>query len=315
MGVSATTVSYVLNGTGAVGAEMSKRIRATAKQLGYRANQAAKAVRTGKTRTVGLILPDLTNPFFPLLAQPIQMAAYEAGYAVLLIDSHGNTDWERSGAEDLLARGVDGIIWCPATEVDSLATLKGEVPIVAIDRPLPDYDSVSADSYGGARQLAEHLLALGHHSVGMVTGPMSLSSARMRRDGFVDRFSKAGTIAWEMENSFSINLCADVREAVCKNRASAIICANDLIALGVMRFLYGQGARVPDEVSVVGFDDISWASLATPGLATVRQPFAPLGKQAIELLLRRVEGDNAPRISLSLDMHLSQRGSLRNLSN
>lgn len=315
VGVSTTTVSYVLNGTGAVGAEMSKRIRATAKQLGYRANQAAKAVRTGKTRTIGLILPDLTNPFFPLLAQPIQMAAHEAGYAVLLIDSHGNIGWERSGAEDLLARGVDGIIWCPATETDSLAERKNEVPIVVIDRPLPDYDVVAADSYGGAQQLADHLLTQGHRAVGLVTGPLSLSSARLRRDGFVDRFSGTGVIAWAAENPFSIDLAESVRAALRDNTASAIVCGNDLIALGVIRVLYEQGIRVPDDVSVAGFDDISWAGFATPDLTTVRQPFAALGHQAIELLVRRIKGDTAPRIRLSLEMSVSARRSLKKLQN
>lgn len=313
VGVSTTTVSYVLNGTGAVGAEMSKRIRATAKQLGYRANQAAKATRTGKSRTIGLILPDLTNPFFPLLAQPIQMAAYDAGYAVLLIDSRGNESWEREGAEYLLARGVDGIIWCPATESDSLAGLQGEVPIVVIDRPLADYDTVTADSFGGSRQLADHLLSLGHSRVGMVTGPLSLSSARLRSEGFRERFAEGGTIEWSVENPFSIDLSSDTRAMIAANRASVIVCGNDLIALGVMRFLYERGVRVPDDVSVVGFDDISWASFSTPDLTTVRQPFEPLGREAMGLLVRRIEGDSAPCTKLSLGMSLSLRGSLKSL--
>jgi len=312
-GVSTTTVSYVLNGTGAVGPVMRKRIRATAKKLGYRANHSAKATRTGKTKTIGLILPDLTNPFFPLLAQSIQTSAKKAGYAVFLIDSSGRVEGEKSGAEDLLARAADGIIWCPATEKDSLASFKSELPIVVIDRPLPDYDSVSADCYTGANILAEHLLEMGHTEVGMVTGPLLLSSACLRRDGFHSHFSRRGKIAWEIENEFSISLADKVRVQLSENKCSAIVCGNDLIALGVMRYFYEEGIKVPHDVSVVGFDDISWSSFSTPGLATVHQPFTALGREALELLVRRMQGDNTPRRKVSLDMRLTQRGSLKNL--
>ncbi len=312
-GVSITTVSYVLNGTGAVGAEMSKRIRATAKRMKYRANHSAKATRTGKTRTIGLILPDLTNPFFPLLAQSIQQSANEADYAVFLVDACNSVDGERVGAQDLLARGTDGIIWCPTSGSDSLAALRDEIPIVVVDRPMPDYDSVAADAYEGARQLACHLVEMGHTHVGVVTGPLTLASAQARCDGFVDHFNGPASVDWRVENPFSIHLTDETRECLRNSRSTAIVCGNDLIALGVMRFLHESGLRIPDDVSVVGFDDISWASFTTPNLTTVRQPFSALGKKAFELLARRMDGDDSPRTLLRLDMSVASRDSLRRI--
>ncbi|WP_414902425.1 LacI family DNA-binding transcriptional regulator [Sphingomonas flavalba] len=312
-GVSITTVSYVLNGTGAVGAEMSKRIRATAKRMNYRANHSAKATRTGKTRTIGLILPDLTNPFFPLLAQSIQQSANEADYAVFLVDACNSVEGERAGAQDLLARGTDGIIWCPTSGNDGLSDLRDEIPIVVVDRPMPDYDSVAADCYEGARQLADYLIEMGHAHVGVVAGPMAIPSARLRCEGFVDRFRKAASVDWTVENPFSIQLTDQTRASLKSSCSSAIVCGNDLIALGVMRFLHESGLRIPDDVSVVGFDDISWASFTTPNLTTVRQPFAALGKRAFELLAQRMDGDDSPRALLRLDMSIAKRDSVRPL--
>lgn len=310
VGVSITTVSYALNGTGAVGAHITKRIRATAKRLNYRANHSAKATRTGKTRTIGLILPDLTNPFFPLLAQSIQQSANEAGYAVFLIDSCNGVEAERSGAHDLLARGADGIIWCPTTGDDSLAELREEIPIIVVDRPLPDYDSVAADCFDGASQLADYLFEIGHRNVGVVTGPMALASAQLRAEGFINRFCEHGTIDWQEENPFSIDLSRRVRDQLADSESSVIVCGNDLIALGVIRFLHETGRRVPEDISVTGFDDISWGRFTTPKLTTVKQPFLALGKQAFELLARRIDGDDSPRTLLQLNMAVVKRDSV-----
>lgn len=311
VGVSITTVSYVLNDTGTVTPGVRKRVRAAAAKLGYQTNQTAKATRTGRTNTIGLILPGLTNPFFAQLAQPIQTRAHSAGYGVLLFDSHGDPAWERRGASDLLARGTDGIIWCPAAEVDTLAELKASVPVVLVDRVLPGYDSVTSDSFSGGVQMADHLVALGHHSVGMVSGPLSLANARARRDGFCSRFLQSGQIAWETENPFSIELCNEAASAIDTKACSVIVCGNDLIAFGVMSHLHDRGIHVSREISVVGFDDITWSSFATPGLTTVRQPFEAMGSEALGLLVKRIASENGPRVGLSLAMSITERASLR----
>jgi LacI family transcriptional regulator len=309
-GVSAATVSYVLNNTGKVGEDVQQLVRAAAKSIRYRVNHVARATRTGQTLSIGLILPDLTNPFFPEIAHVIQSAARSAGYAVFLIDSEGDAGIERTGTEDLIDSGVEGIIWFPASDQDSLAEFQDDIPIVVVDRPLPNYDTISSDYVSGGAMLAEHVTSAGHNSVGMVLGPMSLSSAIQRRDGFVNAIAGKGVIAWEVENEFSIQLNEATRKQIEDSSVSLIVCGNDLIALGVMRALHDLGRRVPDEVSVVGFDDIPWAGYSIPGLTTVRQPFAALGKEAAALLIRRIAGEDSPYMRLKLGMRLIPRGSL-----
>lgn len=309
-GVSAATVSYVLNGTGSVGPDVQKLVQDAAKSIRYRVNRAARATRTGQTHSIGLILPDLNNPFFPEMAHVVQAAARRAGYAVFLIDSDGDTELEKTGAEDLIGRGVEGIVWFPASEQDVLADFHDDIPIVVVDRPLPNYDTVSSDYYAGGAALAKHVIESGHRRIGMVVGPQSLSSAEQRRGGFVHTVGKSGEIAWEVENNFSIKLSDETRHQLDDDSVTVIVCGNDLIAIGVMRALHEKGRRVPDDVSVVGFDDIPWAGYSIPGLATVRQPFGALGKEAANLLIRRISGDDSPFLSLTLGMRLVPRESL-----
>ncbi len=309
-GVSAATVSYVLNGTGSVGADVQKLVQDAAKSIRYRVNYVAKATRTGQTLSIGLILPDLNNPFFPEMAHVVQAAARRAGYAVFLVDSEGDTEIEHTGAGDLISRGVEGIVWFPASEQDTLAEFREDVPIVVVDRPLPDYDNVSSDYYAGGAAIAQHVISTGHRQIGMVTGPQTLSSARQRRDGFVRAVAPAGQVVWEVENEFSIKLSEETRRQLQDTNVTVVVCGNDLIAIGVMRALHEMGRRVPNDMSVVGFDDIPWASYSIPGLATIRQPFAALGKEAAALLIRRISGDDSPYFSLKLGMRLMPRGSL-----
>ena len=312
--VSVATVSYVLNGTGSVSPSVQKRVLETAKAFGYRVNHAARATRTGQTLSIGLILPDLSNPFFPELAQAVQSAARDAGYAVFLVDSEGSTETERESAEDFVSRGVEGIVWCPATDHDTLADFRNDLPIVVVDRPLPHYDTVSSDHYSGGALLAEHLVSLGHRNIGLVVGPQDLTRARQRRQGLVEGIARKAVVDWEVENPFTINLSDATREQLRISDSSVIVCGNDFIAIGVMRALHEFGLRVPEDVSVVGFDDILWARFSIPGLATVRQPLTALGKEASALLIRRVTGDDAPVVNMSLATEVIPRGSLRALT-
>lgn len=310
-GVSSATVSYVLNGTGSISPAVQRKVRETAKAIGYRVNHVARATRTGQTLSIGLILPDLSNPFFPELAQAVQSAAREAGYAVFLVDSEGEAETERASADDLIRRGVEGIVWCPASENDSLEEFRGDVPIVVVDRPLPHYDTISSDHYAGGALVADQVLALGHEHLAIVAGPLSLSRARQRRLGFVERVGDRAVIDWEVENPFAITLTDATVAKLRENTATVIVCGNDFIALGVMRALHELGKNVPEDVSVVGFDDILWARHAIPGLSTVRQPLSALGKEASALLIRRIMGDEAPAVNMSLATDIVVRGSLQ----
>lgn len=317
-GVSVATVSYVLNNTGSVSTPVRNKVLNTAKNMGYRPNLSARSMRTGKTQTLGLILPDLCNPFFPELAQSIENSAREAGYSVVLIDTQGKRDVETEGIKRLIQNGVEGIVWCPTTNENPLKSIAGNTPIVVVDRPLSDFDFVSSDYTHGGKLLAEYLRQRNHRSIALVSGPLALPSARARRDGFIGELSDPTVIKWEMENEFSIQLSSPVKNALAQvsgpSGPSVIVCGNDLIAIGVMRELQSLGKKIPDDISVVGFDDIPWARIVTPELTTIRQPISQLGLEAVDLLLRRISNKSASKRQLTLEVHLKERHSVRDMT-
>lgn len=308
-GVSVATVSYVLNDTGSVGPAVRRKVRTVAQALGYRPNHSAKAMRTGRTQTIGLILPDLRNPFFAELAQSVQNAARRAGYAVFLFDSQDAAQAERDGAEELVRYGVDGIVWCPATDQDSLADHRHDVPIVVVARPIPGYDAVSSDYAAGGEILARYLIARGYRSAGMISGPQTLSSARLRRDGLVRGLAGDIPVVWEVENPFSVHLTDAAVDRLAGTDVSVIVCGNDLIAIGAIRALQMAGRCVPDDVAVVGYDDIPWAGVIMPGLTTVHQHMSRLGETTVDLLTRRIRDPEAPVEQARLEVALVARGS------
>src|ERR1700726_1128859 len=259
VGVSVATVSNVLNGKPNAGRIIRKKVLQAAKQLGYRPNRAAQAMRTGRTRTIGLVLPDLTNPFFPELAQAVENKARSLGLVVCLIDSQGSVHSESDGFSLLLQHAVDGIIWCPLGPRLPASLKKLTGPTVLIDRPRPGYAAVHSDYEMGGRLLAEYALRMGHRRVGLLSGPQQLESARQRRDGFAKAFPGDIQIAWEVSVPFDGILTTEALEALERPRkATLIVAGNDLIAISTMRCLSSWGVAVPDEISVTGFDNIRW---------------------------------------------------------
>ena len=309
-GVSVATVSYVLNDTGSVGDVVKRRVRNAVKKLGYRPNQSAQAMKTGRTRTIGLILPDLTNPFFPELAQSIERTARENGYSVLLFDAHNSEEAEKEGIEHLFRQQVDGFIWCPRTANDIIAE---RVPVVLVDRPMPNYDSVLSNYVSGGIILADYLLSRGHNKIGMVLGPQNLESARLRRQGFVDAISGKASIVWEVENEFSLEICENALEHILAKDVSVIVAANDVIAIGVMSALKNANISIPDDISVVGFDDIPWCSIVSPSLTSIRQPLTQIGREAMNTLLYRIDNPDSPKRRIEMDVDLVSRESVKNL--
>ena len=309
-GVSVATVSYVINGSGSVGSKVKQRVKSTIRQLGYRPNRSAQAMRTGRTKIIGLILPDLRNPFFPEIAQSVENEARKNGYAVFLIDTQGSKQAELEGISKLIEYGIEGLVWCPTTESDAVQNLKSQVPIVVIDRPMPDYDTVHSDYVSGGKMLASHLNTKGHKRIGMISGPQHITSAAQRRQGFLEEMSGNIELVWECENPYSMTLTPEVLQEIKKNNVSAIVAANDMIAFGVLKIIEQQGLKIPDDVSVVGFDDNPWCSLVSPSLTTVRQPVTDLGKEAVGLLMKRFSEPNATKRNLTLNVELIERSSV-----
>ena len=176
-------MSNVLNDRPNVGNKIRARVMRAAKELGYRPNRAAQAMRTGHSRSIGLVLPDLTNPFFPELAQAIENAARSAGFLVCLIDSQGRAEGEADGVALLMQHAVDGLIWCPVSPRLPSNLKRFSRPIVLIDRPQPGYDVVHADYVMGGRLLAEYAVRMRHVKVGLLSGPASLEERAATQRG------------------------------------------------------------------------------------------------------------------------------------
>lgn len=296
-GVSIATVSHVLRGTKNVSAPVAQRVRAAAKALGYVTNLRASALRTGRTQTLGVLLPDLSNPFFVALLHALAPAAREAGKVLMVYEAENDAELEQRGLARMAAGQVDGLIWVPvdldAPHVRNRPTSR--LPVVTIDRPLVGTDAVVADHVAGGRISAEHLKALGHSRVGVLHGPTQLPSSRGRLRGFVEGFAPLEPM-WQAETGFTHELSPEAEARLAEGGYSAVACANDMVALGVMRFLARRGLKVPRDVSVIGFDDVFWAPLMDPPLTTVRQPAAALGAAAVRLLLERLQDPTrAPR--------------------
>lgn len=314
VGVSVATVSNVLNDKPNVGAAVRQKVLRAAKELGYRPHRAAQAMRKGRTRAIGLVLPDLTNPFFPQLAQAVESTARSLGLLVCLIDSQGSAEGEADGLLLLAQHGVDGVIWCPVGPHVPAPLRTLNRPVVLIDRPKPGFAAVHSDYVLGGQLLARYALQQGHTRVALLSGPSNLESAQQRRSGFLRAYPKRIEIAWEVRVGFDGILTREARDALLRRqRATLIVAGNDLIAINAIHFLGEHHVTVPNDVSVVGFDDISWARVVSPRLTTIAQPLAAIGTRAVELLQDGMSGARIPTRATIFDVTLVERESVKNI--
>jgi LacI family transcriptional regulator len=309
-GVSIAAVSYSLNGGGSIGEEVRARVREVAERMGYRPNRSARAVRTGRSMTLGLVVPDLNNPYYPALAQSFERAARQAGYTVVLIDTSGSEEEEVEGIRHLENHGVAGAVWCQTAHQPSGAPEDYTVPIVVIGSPGPTFDNVTADDASGGRSAARHLLELGHRRIGILGGASVPEGKDDRRAAFVAELKGKAEIVWELKTPYAIDLDAKVIERLQHREVSAVMCGNDLIAIGVLRAARQLGIAVPQELSVVGFDDIPWASIVTPALTTINQPVAEMAAVALTLLLDRLAEPNRAVRHFKVGVRLVARDSV-----
>lgn len=304
-GVSIATVSNVANGTKPVTPEVAARVQAAIAHHGYVPNPHAQSLRTGHSRTLGLVVPDLTNPYFPALVQAIETTARALGYVLIVMDSANDADREGEALALLASFHVAGVVWVP---VDDQRTLDGPYPILTVDRPVPGCDTVVADHALGGALIADYARSNGHRRIGLLSGPRHLPSATLRRGGFLNALTDAD-VAWEYEVPFSSQLPEVVREQLRSPNCSLVVCANDAVAVAVIRRAREVGLRIPDDLAVIGFDDVPWADFIDPGLTTVRQPLADLGTQAATLLHRRISDPSHPPQLRTLPVELVIRGS------
>ncbi len=317
--VSVATVSRVVSGSPHRVSEGTRnRVLAAVERLQYQPNLVARGLKKRVTHTIGLIVPDISNPFFPAIARGIEDVANRAGLAVLLCNTDEDLGKERSYLTLLRKRMVDGLIFATVgANTEHLRMLRRQhIPAVLIARA-PDgveIDAVLVDNRRGAREATEHLLRLGHQRIAFIGGPATVSPAKERHAGYRDALGGAGVRADPLlvvDGAFRAEGgAAAVGELLRRGvRFTAIIAGNDLMAIGAMEELRRRGRRLPEDVAVVGFDDIMFASLVEPPLTTVAQPTYRMGALAMERLLDLIGGGSRAPRRLVLDPQLVVRRS------
>ncbi|GAB2486695.1 LacI family DNA-binding transcriptional regulator [Nocardiopsis aegyptia] len=316
-GYSIATVSRVLGGTRTVGAQADRKVRAAAERLGYRPNQVARALRSRSTGTIGLVLPQITNPFFPMLVRGVEHALHSRGRGLLIADCDDDPELEASRISALLDRQVDALLVIPVHEAHSRAAVAAgaqRTPLVQLDRRCGTdvADSVAVDNTAGMALVLDHLAGTGRRRVCFLGSAGTDSAAVERRTAYrngVAALDPAGAERVEL-GDFSVEWGRAAAERVWPSRPDAVVCANDLIAVGAMQQLRRMGADIPGEVAVTGFDDVAIASLAEPALTTVRQPVTGLAEEAVRLLDQRLsEHTDRPHHAIRLAPELVVRAS------
>ena len=285
-GVSASTVSRALSMPAMVNAATRSRVAAAVDQLGYQPNRAARGLITGRTGTIGLVVPDLANPFFASVAKGVQARARRYDVAVFVTDTDEDAAAE-SGLVRALSQQVDGVILCSPRAGDAeLSAIAHDTNIVLVNRAAEGIPGVTYDNEDGMRQAVAHLVALGHRKLAWVGGPPTSWSTQHRglglRNAAEQRRVKligVGSFAPTYEGGMA------AADQVVATGATAVVTYNDLVAIGLLARLHARGIPVPGDLSVVGVDDIAMSRMARPALTTVRLPKQEAGRIAVDLLL------------------------------
>jgi len=311
-GVSQTTVSLVLNhpDNPSVSEETRQKIAAAVRSLGYVVNSTARMLRTSRTYTLAAIIPMITNPFYPAFISGIQEMAEMHGYDVLIYNTHSRADREARFVELALQGRVDGVIgvffYTDARELHRL--LENNIPVVRLevgphgegDWPL---DNLYVDNRAAAYEAVAYLLSLGRRRIAMITGPGGPSHARC--DGYLNALSTCSTAAKPLvqeAGSYDEQGGYDgMMKLMAQEQPAAVFAANDLMAIGAMQAIRDAGLRIPQDIAVVGFDDIPAARLITPALTTIHQDQEGMGRRAVEVFIERLEG-KAPPHGRSIEM-------------
>ncbi|MDI3318039.1 MAG: LacI family DNA-binding transcriptional regulator [Bacillota bacterium] len=314
-GVSPATVSRVLNGQAPVRESTRRRVLEAVEALGFTPNGLARGLAKGVTRTIGLVLPDIANPYFPALARGVEDAARAAGFAVILGNSDNDPAQEAAHVAVMRERLVDGLIIASSGQPERLPAVVGDVPTVLIDRRVDGWpaDSVSTDNRLGGRLAVAHLLSRGRRRIAHLGGPEGVTSAGDRALGFSDALREAGLEPdpkLVSRGPFAFESGYERTRALLASGVDfdAIFAANDLLAVGAIQACQDEGLDVPQQVAVVGFDDILLARLVRPRLTTVLQPAYRAGTLAWERLAARIAARAAGRAPAEpLDVQLTPR--------
>lgn len=310
--VSPATVSRVLNGATNVREEHRRRVLDAVTRSGYRPNRLARNLRKQQAETIGVLVPDIENPHFSESVRVFEDAAFRAGYRVLLCNTDETLEKQRAYVKVLADERVLGVIATPADStgagLEPLFDL--EIPVVAFDRLVSDEraDAVLCDNTAATRQATEHLVWLGHERVAFVGGRPDVETGAERLHGYVSAMRAAGLTPFSVNGDFRTARAEEEVAALLAHdlRPTALVVANNLMAVGALRAIRAAGLRIPDDVAVVAVDDPPWAALVDPPLTVVAQPVRRMAETAIRLLLERIERvrDEPVRTVLPLDLRI-----------
>lgn len=315
-GVSVKTVSRVVNGETVANEAMAVRVAEVVKRLGYRPNELARSLKGRRSRTIGLVIADVSNPFMATCAQAVEEVAQDHGYALILCDSHADLGTESSYVGLLTQRQVDGLLLVPAHGYN--AHLKAErqagLPVVAFDRPAEGVqtDTVLVENRAGAREATEHLIWHGHERIAFVGDVRHFYTARKRLEGYKEALEAENLEPLHSLDAHSIELGEKATKDFLKapDPPTAMFAANILTTLGALRAIEDLGLRIPEDIALIGFDDFELAHVLRPRFTLVRQPAAELGRRAAQMLFERLDdGDHTEPRRIILPTELVVRES------
>ncbi len=320
-GVSKATISRVLSGIeGSCTPETAAHVRETAERLGYVINSVAASLRNRKTRTIGLVIADVSNPFFGAVTSGVEASLADAGYSIILANTGNMEAREQSLVQILVEKQVDGIILAPSgsTSDHVLAAHAQGVPVVLVDSAIPglDVDCVGIDNRKAGQDATAHLIAQGHRRIAIVTGPLVASFDRERLDGYRAALAEAGipfdeclVLSGDLHVAGGEQAVAQL--AALADRPTGLFVLNNMMTLGVLMGLQRAGLRMPDDISVVAFDDQDWYSITVPPITAIANPAYEIGRRAGALILQRSRkgGAELPVQDIKLDATIVARAS------
>lgn len=321
-GVSISTVSRVINNTGRISKKTKKKVLEVIESLGYQPSLVASALTGKRTRTIGLIIPDVANPFFAEIARRVEDRGRELGFNLLMCNTENNPDTEEMYLSLLKQKSVDGIII--GTTTKNHAVLKGllqeQLPIALIAQDIPELtiDVVSVDDFLGGYQATSHLVSLGHKKIAIMLGNLSRTSDKYRLQAFRQVLEENGLdfdeqLVLQTDYSLEDGKRAALELLSSPHRPTAIFACFDFLAIGVYQAAKALGLHIPNDLSVVGFDNTILASIVDPPLTTIAQPIDEMGRQVMDLLVREIEGEKSTKQRVILPPELIVRDSTKKI--
>ncbi|MET3696964.1 LacI family transcriptional regulator [Bacillus oleivorans] len=309
--VSVATVSRVINKRGYVHEETLKKVEQAIKELNYKPNDVARSLFKKTSNSIGFIIPDITNPFFPQLVRAVESTMIESGYTVILFNSDEVLDHELKLIELMESKYMDGLLVVSNTITkDHLENLT--MPVVAIDRVLDKgIPTVYVDNYKGARQAVQFLIKKGCQKIAYLHGPEKIFTAKERLRGYQDEMEKNGlpTFIYPGNYELKASMMSTIRLLAEHPDVDGIFAGNDVMAVGAIKAASKMGYTIPKELKIIGFDGIDLATAITPELTTMHQPILEIGKKGSELLLQLIAGQSPEKKHYVYDAELVERNS------